>query len=298
MRSHFSPIFTNKGWADDAAYTSYRVVYGKKVVTEPKGRDQWGRKPGLYPKKVEHALGKDLETPAAKIYERLCQFQELDFDERLLWAQFLLSQLSRTPTFLHYERIVCKLQGIMAKPECDRVGCRECGDLACITSREWRYLVAHEDDYFVRSDNPVLLTGFVERRESCLFYPLSPQICFVACAMPEGWKPEHPHPEQLPQTLGYALEKGDAWFLNFHFARAAGESLILSPKHDGEIAQSMFTEILGAYPQPPFALHTPQPSEMDEAFESLRIIMSGVDKRDYPKWHGHELEAYRLGQAV
>jgi hypothetical protein len=174
--------------------------------------------------------------------------------------------------------------GITTEPEHDRIGCRACGDLAYITSRQWCFLIAHEDDFFIRSDNPVFLSGFVERRETCLFYPLSPEVCFVACSMPESWKPEHPLPHQIPASCGYELEKGDAWFLNFLFARAADQSLVLPPARDGIVADAMFGDILGLYPQPPFPLHTTISNDMEEAFESIRIIMSTTDDVNYPKW--------------
>lgn len=291
--SHYSPVFANRRWADETDYISYYWdIHRQRVSKAPKGVRQWGRRRGLYTWKVETALNEELEGYAAQIYESLCQFKELDLNARITWAQFLLSQVVRTPTFLRYENGVRRLRGIIAEPEHDRVGCRECGDLACITSRQWCFLIAHEDDFFVRSDNPVLLTGFVERRETCLFYPLSPRICFVACSMPEDWRPEHPQPDQIPESCGYQMEKGGAWFVNFHLARAAKESLVLCPGQDGNIAESMFGEVLGLYPQPPFLLHTSETKDMEEAFESIRIIMGAVDGMHYPQWLPFELEPF------
>jgi hypothetical protein len=130
-----------------------------------------------------------------------------------------MSQTVRTPTFIRYERRIREALEIEEEPMHDRVGCKECMDLTCITSRDWCYLLAHADDHFVRSDNPVLLTGFVERAQTCLYYPLTPKLCFVACSMPIGWVPVHPEQSGLNQMKGCQLEKGGAHMINFHLAR-------------------------------------------------------------------------------
>ena len=288
--SHFSPVLANKYWEAGEGYLSYFYCpYRKAVHTEPKGRRQWGRKRGLYTWDVENSLDNDLETKVGPIYEKILSFCELSVDERYLWSQFLTSQLVRTPTFLRYETEVCKKLGITEKPDHDRVGCLECGDLHYIARRDWIYLIAHKDDYFVRSDNPVLQSGFIERQKTCLFYPLTPKVCFVACSMPDEWDPFSSHPKE---TGGYELEKGVAHMINFHLARAANESLIINPKHDGIIAEKMFSDILGIYPQPPFSLYSPHSSECEEAYNSINRIMSWVDGVDYPSWLPFELEPF------
>jgi hypothetical protein len=52
----------------------------------------------------------------------------------------------------------------------------------------------------------------------------------------------------------------------------------------------MFTDALGVYPQPPFLLHTLEGHDEEEAFESIRILMSGIDRTQYPSWLPCELE--------
>ncbi len=291
--SHFSPVFANQPWANDEGYLSYyRDQHRRRVERIPKGRRQWARRRGLYSWKVETALNRNLENNAAQVYAELLSFRELNTDQRLTWAQFLLSQVVRTPTFMRYEFAARRMFNLHEKPVHDRVGCKECGDLVCITSRDWCLLLAHPDDYFVRSDNPVLLTGSIERPETCLFYPLSSEICYVACSMPSDWEPLTSSRDQPPTFYGLELEKGGAHFINFHLARAAQDSLILSPSHDGSIAAAMFTEVLGLYPQPPFLLHSPAHEEMHAAFESIRSLMSIVDGFDYPPWLPFELEPF------
>lgn len=291
--SHFSPVFANQPWADDEGYISYyRDYYRRRIERAPKGKRQWGRQRGLYSWKVETALDHDLENDAALVYLDLLRFEELSASQRLTWAQFLLSQVVRTPTFMCYELAAQIMLGLHETPVHDRIGCKECGDLVFLTSRDWCLLLAHPDDYFVRSDNPVLLTGFIERPETCIFYPLSPRLCFVACSMPPDWEPFALSLDHPPALFGFELKKGGAQFINFHLARAAQDSLILSPSHDGRLAVAMFTEVLGLYPQPPFLLHSPSRNELQEAFESIRSLMSTVDHISYPAWLPFELEYF------
>lgn len=288
--SHYSPKFANKAWADDDGYTSYfSCPYNNEIRKSPKGWKQWGRKRGLYSWTVEHSLDKDLEADAGPIYEKICSYNELTDDERIIWSQFLLSQLVRTPTYMRYENRARELFGITEKPNHDRVGCRECGDLNFVANRDWCLLLAHEDDFFVRSDNPVFQTGFIELPDTCLFYPLTPKLCFVACSMPNNWDAFTNKPNE---TCGYQLAKGGAHFYNFHFAKAAGESLIISPKHDGVVAEGMYKDILGIYPQPPFSLHILDNGRSENAFESIRKIMSVTDDSEYPCWQPMELEPF------
>jgi hypothetical protein len=289
--SHYSPVFANKAWAENEQYRSYYVhPHWKEVESKPKGKKQWGRKRGLYTWDVEKSLNTNLENEAAQIYASLLAFEEPDLQARITWAQFLMSQHVRTPTFMRYEKGAANLLDYQVNPDHDRVGCPECGDLACITSREWCFLIAHEDDFFIRSDNPLLLTGFVERPQTCLFYPLSPRVCFAACSQKDNWVAVHPDPQDLHSIWGIELAKGGAWMINFYLARGADESIILPPSLDGSLAETMFGDVLGKYPQPPFSLHEVARGEIEDAFESIRMIMSTIDGKNYPTWLPLELE--------
>jgi hypothetical protein len=216
--SHFSPVFANRPWANEQSelLCYYRDVRRRKVTKEPQGARQWGRRRGLYTWRIEHALSNDLENAVAPVYARLCQYGAPDAAERRIWAKFLMSQLVRTPTFMRYENAVHAALNITEEPLHDRVGCEHCMDLACLTSRDWLLLQAHPDDHFVRSDNPVFLTGFIERPQSCLFYPISPRLCFVACSMGKDWIARHP--EVAPQMRSHPMHKGGAHMVNFHLA--------------------------------------------------------------------------------
>lgn len=285
--SHYSPKFTNKAWADSVVYTSYyKCSHSGEVKKSLKGWKQWGRKRGLYSWKVERSLNQELETSASPIYKKIISLNELSKDERIIWSQFMLSQLVRTPTYMKYENKARDIFGITEEPKHSRVGCKNCLDLNFVANRDWCLLLAHEDDFFVRSDNPVLQTGFIELPDTCLFYPLTPKLCFVACSMPENWNAFVYKPNE---TYGCQLAKGDTHMLNFYLAKSAGESLIISPKNNGIITEKMYGDILGIYPQPPFSLHTLDGNASESAFESIRRIMSYTDGIEYPTWQPNEL---------
>ncbi|MCD9490246.1 DUF4238 domain-containing protein [Photobacterium phosphoreum] len=283
--SHYVPKFSNKYWADDSNFMSYfSGEYTSSIKKEPRGYKQWGRVRGLYSWDVEHALDRELETKVAPIYGKLAEINELNQNEKLIWAQFILSQLVRTPSFIKYEQKAKELSGKdFISPKHDRVGCAHCLDLNYIKNRDWMILIAHDDDYFVRTDNPVLLTGFVEKEDTCLYYPLTPKICFVACSMHSNWDAFE---DNLNPTLVYNTTKGWAHMLNFYLAKCAGQSLILSPDHDGLIADNMFKQVLGIYPQPPFLIHKIENiEEYDSAYKSILHIMSEADNYNYPEWN-------------
>ncbi len=285
--SHYSPKFANKAWADNEGYTSYfNCSYSGEVKKNSKGWKQWGRKRGLYSWSVEKSLDQELETLAGPIYEKIVSYNELSEDERIIWSQFMLSQLVRTPTYMKYENKAREIFGITEEPKHCRVGCKDCLDLNFVANRDWCLLLAHEDDFFLRSDNPILQTGFIELPDTCLFYPLTPKLCFVACSMPEDWYAFDNKPNE---TCGYQLAKGGAHMFNFHLAKSAGESLIIFPKDDGVMAEKMYGDVLGIYPQPPFSLHILDGNAPEDAFESIRKIMSYTDEIDYNNWQPDEL---------
>ena len=237
-----------------------------------------------------------MENKAGLIYEKILTFDEITYDERKLWAQFILSQLVRTPSYIKYEKKAKEILYYPENPVHDRVWCQQCGEIYYIANRDWCLLLAHEDDFFVRSDNPVFQTGFIERPETCLFYPISPKICLVICSMPADWSALTHQPRE---TCGYKLDKGFAHFYNFNLVKGASESLIISPEHDGGIAEVMFGDMLGAYPQPPFLLHTVNnPNNSKTAFESIRILMSKTDKCEYPNWQPNELEPFYQQKSI
>lgn len=294
VKSHYSPIFSNKVWADGKHYIKYEInsndYLSGGILKEPVGYKKWGRKKGLYSIKLETLLANNLENKVAPIYQQILAFEELDNHKRMIWSQFLLSQMTRTPTYMRYEKNIKEILNInYIESEYYKIGSEKSWDIGFVANRDWHLLIAHKDDYFIRTDNPVLLSGFIRRPETCLFYPLKPNLCFVACSMQDDWNPFLHIP--LP-IYGHELDKGAAHVINFHLARLADKSLIVSPLHDDIIGEEIFQN-LGVYPQPPFSMHFPfSKSEVEDAFESIRKIMSITDEKNYPSWLPFELEPY------
>ena len=182
---------------------------------------------------------------------------------------------------MRYEKFCRVRYGITEGPVHDRVGCEYCSDLTFVTGRRWLLLDAHDDDYFIRTDNPVFLTSFLWDPGAVLYYPLSPRRCFVATAMPSDWDSAAASASPKP-TLYMKLDKGDAYLFNYHFAQRAERSIIMHPDAGDEISDAMFGDTVGACPQPPFDLHDPNQAGVEECLESIRLIMSGADGVNYP----------------
>lgn len=306
-RKHFAPVFANQRWADAtghyAKFHRYSSPRGpensaartrRAVLAATAGREQWGQqKSGLWSLEVELALRDEIDTPSANIYRGMFEGRAPRGAARTKWAQFLFSQLVRTPTYIRYEKWAHAWFGTTKKPDHDRAGCMHCGDLVFVTGRDWVLLLAHEDDFFVRTDNPVHLTGFASRPQTALYYPLSRKLCFLACPMPATWDRR---PKSADPIRCCRLEKGGAHVVNFCLAKHADSSLILHPDDGSDVTKKMFTEMLGAYPQPPFSIHDPDSSGERRAYDSIRAIQEHCDGVSYPKWDPSDAEG--LARAV
>jgi hypothetical protein len=111
--------------------------------------------------------------------------------------------------------------------------------------------------------------------------------------MSNGWNAFTNKPNE---TCGYQFAKGGAHLFNFHLAKSAGETLIISPKDDGVIAEKMYSDILGLYLLPPLSLHVLGDSDPENAFESIRKIMCHTDSFEYPNWNLDALVPFYQGK--
>lgn len=286
--SHYSPRFANKPWAKNSAYVHYaNCPYTKKIKKSFKGHNEWGRLYGLYSWSIERSLSEDLENKASIVYTKIVKSEQISLKERQIWSQFLLSQLVRTPTYIKYEKKAREISGQVEYASSPYVGCPDCLDLKFLANRNWCLLVAHEGDFFIRTDNPVLQTGFIELPETYLFYPITPKLCFVACEMPSDFFVSDSVPNKI---FSFNLLKGDAWLINFYLARSAENSLIICSENDGVVSDIMFNDVLGVYPQPPFSLHCSNITDAKDFFESIRQIMMITDNVIYSQWKTEELK--------
>lgn len=288
-KNHYSPVFANSYWTNQQKGNHYahyyRCPYDANVKVSPhgKGRKAWGHKKNLYTKKLENRLDKELEEPSSKIYKKLVQGEKLNANERCKWGQFILSQFVRMPTFQRYQNIALNLTKTSKPPLPNEIiGCEYCYDNRYVACRNWVILIAHRDDQFIRTDNPVYMTGFISHPNTTIFYPLTPKKCFVACSMPEILLAMKEEGIPFPKQEEVKLEKGDAFYLNFEFSKAADDSIIMDREYDNQDIGNLIKDTLGVYPQVPFLLHDPKPLEIVQATESLRYIMSIADEIEYP----------------
>lgn len=290
QKTHYAPKLANKEWADETNHLRcYKRRYDLgKIIQKPEGRKNWGWKLNLWSEETETALDRELETPVMPIYTKLLNLQELSTYERTKWAQFLRSQIVRSPNFMRYESWAREHFGIEKLPGHHRIGCECCVDLTEITGRRWLILEVEDDSYFIRSDCPVFHTSFLWDPGAVVFYPLSPRKCFVATAMPDGWSPvkeaKSPH-----ITMHQPISKIVVYMLNFYMSKSADESIVMHSHDAGIIDETMFTQTLGVYPQPPFDLHGPDDGSLEEARESIRMIMSAADGHEYPLFNPKDL---------
>lgn len=289
--NHFSPILANKPWRFGGNLIHYyRDKFSNRITVDPeKGYSAWGRRKGLWSDYTEDNLANNLENGAAPVYRKILQGRDLSSEERQVWAQFVLSQIVRTPSFMRYEKFVRSRSSSFLMPANDRVGCKDCGDLFWVTQRKWRLCVCVDDGFFIRSDNPVLVTGFVERPSTAMYYPLSPTVMWVAESMPDGWAADWKkgHYGSFSRCV---VPRAAATMVNFYLVRSAANEFVVHPENQESWLEGMADDVLGNYPQPPFSLHSVQGCEEDEAFESIRSLMSDCDGVEYPKWHLDELE--------
>jgi hypothetical protein len=288
-KNHYSPTLANKRWTNESSGWKFRRYYRcphqNKVVEQKRevGLTGWGFEHNLYPQELEDQLDKSLENKAEILYEKLMNNEIFTADERMKWGQFIVTQAVRTPTFLRYRDFIERKTGGDFSYKRSIAGCPACHDNKYIACRNWIILEAHEDDFFVRTDNPVYMTGFLGVPTTSIYYPLSPKKCFVACSTPEYflWLKEEQPPMPLQQTL--KLEKGDAYLINFELIKSADKSIILAIKDNNNVINQLTLNTLGSYPQIPFCIFEAENEiESEQKLENLISIMRTVDGVEYP----------------
>ncbi|WP_217522095.1 DUF4238 domain-containing protein [Vibrio metschnikovii] len=298
-KNHFSPVLANRHWTSETEGWSYKRYYycnSRKCVVESKrdvGKNAWGYEINLYSQDLEDRLASELENESARIYEKLIHGVTLSKKERMKWGQYIVTQAVRTPSFFRYRDYLDKISGGDFSYKKSIIGCENCIENQYIANRNWYLLKAHKDDYFVRTDNPIYMTGFIQNPTTTVFYPLSPQLCFVACSFVEGQfllKGQKPIP---PKQEFLQLEKGDAHFINFELIKSASSSMIVAKRNHNIVVDRMAIDMLGQFPQIPFMLSSAF-NDYEEYMESEQILnlMSIVDKVNYPEYRKYPLKPF------
>lgn len=288
-KNHFSPVMANKRWTNEEHCWKFKQYYyceNRRKVVEAKrkvGKSGWGYEFDLYSQSLENRLGDELENQAEVLYEKLIKNEILNAEERMKWGQFIVTQAVRTPSFFKYRDYIENSTGGDFSYKNSIIGCSGCKENKYIACRNWVILEAHDDDFFVRTDNPIYMTGFLETPSTTVFYPLSPKKCFVACSMPKIIPVFKGQEVPFPKQEVLKLEKGDAYHINFELIKSANKSLILALPNNNEAISIMNLEILGNFPQIPFLIFSSS-NELDSHYKLQDIIalMSKVDGVKYP----------------
>lgn len=288
--NHYIPVFTCRYWKDkdnEWSFRPYSKLDHNNMVIENKirkGERSWGSQKHLYTQDLEDRLDVELEAPASKIYKKLISGELLTWNERLKWAQFLITQAVRTPSFFKYrDEVETYINGDFSYKE-SILGCVNCDINKLVAERNWWILKAHEEDYFIRTDNPVYLTGCIENPDTTIFYPLTPNLCFVMCSLiPLQMLLRAAYKGLDPQQEYFQLGKSDAHAINFELLKSASRSVILRENHNSEMFNYMARSVMGVYPQIPYLMMsaTDEISQL-KVDEELTSIMSRVDCIDYP----------------
>jgi Protein of unknown function (DUF4238) len=171
-----------------------------QLIRHRTGPVKWGQEEGLYPQELEDALV-NLERIVAPIYRCFLTNQPLDLRQRLLWSHWLLCQYSRTPAFIvdfakleedilaqfpnlrqwaavinTEERLKSALDNISSITTSKKL-------VPFLAVRDWVVCETAVGSCFLRTDDPIVITGSLIREKTQILYPLSPRQCFVATVL-------------------------------------------------------------------------------------------------------------------
>jgi hypothetical protein len=249
-KQHFSPVFSNRRWAGtDGAVRVYALGVDGRIVARQTGYRNWGREPFIYSQALERHFGLiegDAEAPYRKLLE-IVPFSETD---RRHWVAFLAAQMFRTPWFL--VQSLAGLRDIIATRHIsyptDVASLRRAHETMftnsdvftmvyrLVVDRRWEIWKAPAGSQFVRSDHPVVTS--TNGTLTTVFYPLSPDRCFVAGPALAGELPQIV-PDGRPVT---DAERADANRLMASFAR---KSVIASPETNDTALRAELEPVLG-----------------------------------------------------
>ena len=211
------------------------------LIRSRTGPVQWGQEEGLYPQELEDALA-ELERIIAPIYDSLLANRPLDLQQRLLWSHWLLCQYSRTPAYIidvakleediltqfpdmekwaseinTEEKLQSALDNIYSLTSSKKI-------VPFLAVRDWIVCKAAIGSCFLRTDDPIVITGPLVREKTKIIYPLSPKQCFVATVL--GTFP----PSAL---LGSCqLSRGDSFRMFNLIASQADQEVVVHPDDD------------------------------------------------------------------
>jgi hypothetical protein len=209
---HYSPVFANRYWATapDFRVREYSRGIDHSIIARDVGYRAWGAEKFLYSQALEKHFHL-IEGDAKKPHENLLNIIPLTEMQRRRWIAFLVTQRLRTPRSIRLQ-----LNGLRRRIANERIPYpAETGNLRAVyetlfynsvvftrfyhllMSREWQIWAAPPGEYFLRSDEPVIITGSVDGSDWQLIYPMTPNKCF---AVGPGPAPTEPSLRIVPNT--------------------------------------------------------------------------------------------------
>ena len=249
-KQHFSPVFSNRRWAGtDGAVRVYALGVDGRIVARQTGYRKWGRESFIYSQELERHFGLiegDAEAPYRKLLE-IVPFSEID---RRHWVAFLAAQMFRTPWF--FVQSLAGLRDIIATRDIsyptDVASLRRAHETMftnpdvftmvyrLVVNRRWEIWKAPAGSQFVRSDHPVVIS--TNGTKTTVFYPLSPDRCFVAGPALA---------EEVPQIVpdGRSVSDAQRADVNRLMASFARKSVIASPLTNDTALRGELEPVLG-----------------------------------------------------
>jgi hypothetical protein len=254
-KQHYSPLFANRYWTSGPRSSVRRYTRGMdfRIVSRDVGIKTWARAKCLYSQQLEAHL-QLIEGDAERSYSKLLQVVPLNEADRRHWIAFLIAQRLRTPRairwqlaglrriirrdHLSYSTSIASLRAVYETVFTNNVVFARFYEL--LMSREWQLWRAPISGYFIRSDEPVSITGSLESREWQLIYPMSPKVCFAV-----GPAKASQDTARRIVPSGRTLSYSEMRSLNHKIARSARLSVIGPPLDDDSDLRDQLTVSLG-----------------------------------------------------
>lgn len=253
--NHFSPVFSNKYWADSSgAITVLKRELDGSIRKDRTGPKKWGGEGQLYPQEVEDEFSK-IENSIAPLYRKLLSNEPLDKWERLAWSYWILCQYARTPTIqlelagLEQE-VIAKFDNTYKVPwaQVEKVlktlsshGLefpKNKDLLSYIALRDWVILRPAQNEFFIKGDVPVVIKAPLVDNEAYVVYPMSPTHCFFATIL-ESFPPRQRQGEMI-------LKPRETEFYLQLVASKSEREIICLPEHCSERLLTLASEFLGS----------------------------------------------------
>lgn len=256
--NHYIPGFTNRPWADvHGKIMVYSRGLDGNVLAISRGYLSWGKASFLYSQDLENQLSA-IESDASRPHEKLLSGRPFSGTDERDWITFLTCQYFRTPRFIlsivnrlthkivdnewHFPNFPITPRNLRRAYETlfrnDEV---YTSYFRAIFRKAWWVVTPAPGEFFLKPDEPVLLSGNLKDFKGSLVFPLSPTKCFVAGPLfREG---------RWPLRVGEArLEPGQARRLSLQIAFNARETVISNPSHCSTDLITDLKEVLANHP--------------------------------------------------